>query len=141
MHGHDMRQYEFFLHTDAFNSTEVQDHFINPCCFGEDFALWLQTRLAETAGEAEVVQEDWGWCVLWRWKKHTFTIGIQLLEGGGDGETAEWRVFADYERMLNLGWFNWFFSKHVVLDDTAEVLEDILRANSEFKGLRRGDEE
>jgi len=32
--------------TDLFEHKKVGPHFINPCCFGEDFAGWLSTELA-----------------------------------------------------------------------------------------------
>jgi hypothetical protein len=31
--------------TPRFNQTEVQPHFINPCCFGEDCIFWLIAEL------------------------------------------------------------------------------------------------
>jgi hypothetical protein len=30
------------IETDLFEHREVKPHFINPCCFGEDFAAWLR---------------------------------------------------------------------------------------------------
>ena len=30
------------VETDLFEPREVKPHFINPCCFGEDFATWLR---------------------------------------------------------------------------------------------------
>jgi hypothetical protein len=33
--------------TPRFNQTEVQPHFINPCCFGEDCIFWLIAELWE----------------------------------------------------------------------------------------------
>ena len=49
--------------TPRFNQTEVQPHFINPCCFGEDCIFWLIAELRER-GWADLTdpwQEDWGW--------------------------------------------------------------------------------
>jgi hypothetical protein len=41
---------------------ESGEHFINPCCFGEDLAAWLRSRLAEKNVHAGTpYQEDWGW--------------------------------------------------------------------------------
>ena len=48
--------------TDRFNLSKVGEHFINPCCFGEDLASWLRIRLSERDVEVrEPYQEDWGW--------------------------------------------------------------------------------
>ena len=34
------------VETDLFEHREVKPHFINPCCFGEDFAAWLKQELS-----------------------------------------------------------------------------------------------
>ena len=34
------------VETDMFEHKEVKLHFINPCCFGEDFAAWLKHKLS-----------------------------------------------------------------------------------------------
>ena len=34
------------VRTELFNYREVKPHFINQCCFGEDFALWLKDKVA-----------------------------------------------------------------------------------------------
>jgi len=53
------------VRTELFNYREVKPHFINPCCFGEDFASWLKERISplEDSGFkiSEIIQEDYGW--------------------------------------------------------------------------------
>ena len=34
------------IETDMFEHREVKPHFINPCCFGEDFAAWMKRELS-----------------------------------------------------------------------------------------------
>jgi len=34
------------IETDLFEHREVKPHFVNPCCFVEDFALWLKQELS-----------------------------------------------------------------------------------------------
>ena len=36
------------VETDLFEHREVKPHFINPCCFGEDFASWLKQELSRS---------------------------------------------------------------------------------------------
>ncbi len=36
------------VETELFERREVRPHFINPCCFGEDFAGWLIGAIAPT---------------------------------------------------------------------------------------------
>jgi hypothetical protein len=33
------------VETGVFNHTDVKPDFINPCCFGEDFAAWLRQQI------------------------------------------------------------------------------------------------
>jgi hypothetical protein len=43
-----------------FNLSKVGEHFINPCCFGEDLAEWLRIKLIERSVEVrQPYQEDW----------------------------------------------------------------------------------
>jgi len=42
-----MIERSFTLETDLFEATTPGKHFINPRCFGEDFAAWLRERLQE----------------------------------------------------------------------------------------------
>jgi hypothetical protein len=53
------------IETDLFEHREVKPHFINACCFGEDFAAWLRqelSRFPDLGFElSEPIQEDYGW--------------------------------------------------------------------------------
>ena len=53
------------VETDLFEHREVKPHFINPCCFGEDFAVWIKRELSRFSALqfdlSEPVQEDYGW--------------------------------------------------------------------------------
>jgi hypothetical protein len=46
--------------TTCFNLSKVGEHFINPCCFGEDLAAWLRAKLVEGTLRLSN-EEDWGW--------------------------------------------------------------------------------
>ncbi|MGZ4841342.1 MAG: hypothetical protein ACXV5J_06325 [Candidatus Angelobacter sp.] len=58
------------VQTDLFNHRVVKPHFINPCCFGEDFAAWLREQLSPLADFgfklSKIIQEDYGWG-FWPW--------------------------------------------------------------------------
>ncbi|HEY1525243.1 MAG TPA: hypothetical protein VGH51_03310 [Candidatus Angelobacter sp.] len=53
------------VETDIFEHRQVKPHFINPCCFGEDFAAWLKEELSKDGDLkfkfSEAIQEDYGW--------------------------------------------------------------------------------
>ena len=64
-HGDFWMRDDIIIETNFFEHREVKSHFINPCCFGEDFAAWLRGRLSPLAAEgfhfADAIQEDYGW--------------------------------------------------------------------------------
>jgi hypothetical protein len=46
----------------AFEHAEPKEHWINPCCFGEDLAHWLAEELRPRGVQVEEPgQEDFGW--------------------------------------------------------------------------------
>src|SRR5688572_18393598 len=45
------------VETELFEHREVKPHFINPCCFGEDFARWLRGELADLAASGFELSE------------------------------------------------------------------------------------
>ncbi len=57
-----MNALRILFKTGRFNLSKVGEHFINPCCFGEDLAAWLRIELVERDVEVrQPYQEDWGW--------------------------------------------------------------------------------
>jgi hypothetical protein len=46
-----MNALHLLFRTNRFNLSKVGEHFINPCCFGEDLAAWLGGRLREKGVE------------------------------------------------------------------------------------------
>ena len=97
-----MGEHLLWVTTDRFEASIPGANFINPRCFGEDFALWLQPRLAEQGLEvSEPIQEDWGWVILVSLAGHTFTISIGVLDESIGQLPADWRIGVDYEKPLN----------------------------------------
>jgi hypothetical protein len=39
------------IETNVFEHRQVKPHFINDCCFGEDFTEWPRQRLANSVGD------------------------------------------------------------------------------------------
>jgi hypothetical protein len=92
--------------TDLFEHRQVGPHFINPCCFGEDFAGWLLAELAslrEGGFEfSEPIQEDYGWGVWCRHGDDPYWIALSYCGDGPTEEPAEWVVSVNYDPGLNL---------------------------------------
>jgi hypothetical protein len=90
------------VETGRFEVTTPGPDFINPRCFGEDFALWLREQLAgEGIGTSEPIQEDWGWVLLLSSKGHAFTLAIGVMDESIGQVPAVWRLELTYERVVN----------------------------------------
>lgn len=93
------------VRTDRFDHREVKPHFINPCCFGEDFARWLRQQLTALTDEgfelSEPIQEDYGWGLWASRGRDPFWIALSCC-GDGPGEgPVEWVVSVAYDPGLN----------------------------------------
>lgn len=82
------------IRTDLFEHREVKAHFINPCCFGEDFAIWLRQQLNgfKDTITSEPIQEDYGWGVWARCAGTRFWIALSYVGDGPQEEPPEWVV-------------------------------------------------
>ena len=82
--------------TKLFNTEDVKDYFINPCCFGDDCAQWLIDRLVSQGSEKvdeRPTQEDWGWFFSVTTGHRDFMICVGLHEDKDSPNT--WLVFTD----------------------------------------------
>lgn len=119
-----MRDHVTFL-SDAFNLTEVRENFINPCCFGEDVAVWMIERLRahpDLEVTPEPCQEDWGWEVFLSCRGRRFFIGIGQYEMD-DG--LGWLCFVESRLPFYMRWFGLMddAEKQVVCDALGVALE------------------
>ena len=94
------------VETEMFDHREVKPHFINPCCFGEDFAAWLKKEISTLADSGfnvlEIIQEDYGWG-FWAWHgKDPFWVAISYVGDGPQEPPAQWVISIDYDPGLNL---------------------------------------
>jgi hypothetical protein len=126
----------FTLETDLFEATVPGPHFINPRCFGEDFAGWLKTRLeARGVPVSEPIQEDWGWVMIAPFRASRFTLSIGVMDESIGRTPAEWRVGVSYEKPLN-GLRAWFRSPPTdELSQLAQLLDDILRGEERIHNV------
>ena len=94
------------VETEMFEHSEVKPHFINPCCFGEDFAAWLKERLSQL-GEfgfhfSNAIQEDYGWGFWAYYDKDPFWIALSYVGDGPQEAPAQWVISVNYDPGLNL---------------------------------------
>jgi hypothetical protein len=99
-----MNALSILFKTGRFNLSKVGEHFINPCCFGEDLATWLRQRLIERQVEArEPYQEDWGWELPAKSGDQSYYL---CMSGNADGcaanpDEGEWRIIVEQKRSIS----------------------------------------
>jgi hypothetical protein len=128
-----------FVTTDLFEATAAGEHFVNPRCFGEDFASYLRDRCdAEAIPASEPIQEDFGWVLLLGKPPRQFTLALGILDESIGEVPSVWRVGLSFERPMN-GIGAWFRSPPAAdLDALFARLRAVLAAESRF---RMSDEE
>ncbi len=92
------------VETDLFNHREVKPHFINDCCFGEDFAAWLRERISDLPGFefSEPIQEDYGWGFWASCGKQSFWVALSYVGSGPTEEPGQWVVLFAHDTGLNI---------------------------------------
>jgi len=92
---------DLYLATGRFNRTKAGSHFINPHCFGEDFAAWLAAELSKFGAQIirNPYQEDWGWEFSVAFDGSRYFVGIgPESEGPEETDYGHWRIFVERRR-------------------------------------------
>ena len=94
------------VETELFEHRQVKPHFINPCCFGEDFAAWLKKEIAALESSdfsfSEIIQEDYGWGFWARRGGDPFWVALSYVGDGPHDSPAQWVISVSYDPGLNL---------------------------------------
>jgi hypothetical protein len=97
--------YQITVETDLFEHLETKPHFINPCCFGEDFAAWLKLELSQfpelDVELSEPIQEDYDWGIWASQGKDRFWIALSYVGDGPQEAPAQWVISVSYDPGLN----------------------------------------
>lgn len=125
------------VETDLFEHREVKPHFINPCCFGEDFAAWLKqglSRFTELDFElSEAIQEDYGWGFWALRGKDRFWIALSYVGDGPQETPAQWVISVAYDPRLNLVKRMLHKPDHKALEELRDSVRQILASNSAIR--------
>jgi hypothetical protein len=122
--------------TKLFNTEEVKDYFVNPCCFGDDCAQWLIDMLVSQGVERvdeRPTQEDWGWFFSVTMGQRDCMICVGLYEDKDSPNT--WLVFIESQS-------GWLSGKLFARSDDAELLavcqavDRALKSASEISDVR-----
>ena len=133
-----MNALDILFKTSRFNLSKVGEHFINPCCFGEDLAAWLRMKLIDRNIEAfEPYQEDWGWELP---ANHGSDSYYLCMSGNADRSSTnedegEWRIIVEKRRSI---WQRLRGEGKIAADDRmARIIEEILSREPAIRGVQR----
>jgi hypothetical protein len=128
------------VETDLFEHREVKPHFINPCCFGEDFAEWLKGELLRSpnlnAEFSEPVQEDYEWGLWVTCGGDRFWIALSYVGDGPQEAPAQWVVSVRYDPGLNLAKRLFHKPAQEVLGQLRARVQEVLAANHAIKMIK-----
>ena len=124
------------IETDLFEHREVKPHFINRCCFGEDFAAWLRGQLPPLDFEfSEPIQEDYGWGFWASHGKDRFWIASSYMGDGPQEAPAQWVVSVDYDPGLNLVKRILHKPNRELLERLRECIREAITSNNAIKTI------
>jgi hypothetical protein len=128
------------VETDQFEHRVVKANFINPCCFGEDFAIWLKREISLSPGLgvelSDPVQEDYGWGIWVSKGKDRFWVAISYVGDGPQEAPAQWVVSATYDPGMNLVKRLFHKPDQQVLAQLRDRIRQILVSNGAIKIVR-----
>jgi hypothetical protein len=121
------------VRTDLFEHSTVGPHFINDCCFGEDFAQWLRGALSHLTAAgfsfSDPIQEDYGWGL---WAQHggdRFWIALSYGHDGPIEGPAEWMVSVNRDDGLNILRRLWRRPDPAILSALRDAIRNALGTN------------
>jgi hypothetical protein len=119
--------------TDLFESKEVQAHFINDRCFGEDLARWFVDAASGGAFSfSEPFQEDWGWAVSAEAKGEKFVIAFGIMDESIGQDQADWLITIEKIRR-----WKFFGSKDSRLrGELCDLVQNVLRDKAHIREIR-----
>jgi hypothetical protein len=133
-----MNALRILFRTNRFNLSKVGAHFINPCCFGEDLAAWLQGKLRELEIEIRPpYQEDWGWELPAKLPSGSYYLCMSgnAEESSADKDDGEWGIMVEKKR--SVGQLLTGKGKIRSDDEMMRTVEEILTKEPAIREVRR----
>jgi hypothetical protein len=132
-----MNASQILFKTNRFNLSKVGEHFINPCCFGEDLAAWLRIKLNERRVEVDqAYQEDWGWELPAACGNDSYYLCMSgnSDELSTDQNEGEWRIIIEKRRTIGQRLSG--AGKITANDEMVKTIEQILSGEPTVREVR-----
>jgi hypothetical protein len=131
-----MNALHILFRSNYFNLSKVGEHFINPCCFGEDLATWLRSKLAGKSIEtAPPYQEDWGWELPAKTGRDSYYLCMSGNADNSGNDEGEWRIIFEKRRSI---WERLTGRGKIAADDPlVRLVEEILATDPAIGNVHR----
>lgn len=91
----------YYFKSDLFEIESGEDQEINPGIYGKSLAFWLSRQLKAYGYEVEIIEEDWGRCLICSRSPHLLWVGCgnvynrKLIKNGKVPAAGEvtWQCF------------------------------------------------
>ena len=123
--------------TNRFNLSQVSEDFINPCCFGEDIALWFRAKLGEQHYDVSSPwQEDWGWQLSAKREPNRYRLSFSGNSKGDsqDPNDGQWRIIVEKRRSIADRIHG--RGKIGVNDAFVQTIENMLKSEPQIRDVR-----
>ena len=94
----------YWFKSSKFEIEAGEDEDINPGIYGRQLAIWLKSRLEESGYSVELIEEDWGRCLMCSWDPFRLWVGCANVWNPdlGPGQSPNkndivWHCFATAE--------------------------------------------
>lgn len=98
----------YWFKSELFKIQKNEDQETNPLCYGKELAEWLCAKFLKLGYQADVIPEDWGWCVMCRNDAYYLWVGCAAMhseysvenynpDNPPRGNTVIWHTFPHFE--------------------------------------------
>lgn len=120
----------YWFKSSIFEIEPDEDEEINPGIYGRQLAVWLKARLEEVGYPVEIINEDWGCCLMCSWDPFRLWVGCANMmdfesvhDGTSNKEDIVWHCFVTAE----IPFFKRLFRKIDTASAVSKLNADIAR--------------
>ena len=73
-------EHSYWFTSELFEVEKGEDEETNPGCYGKSLANWLCSKLIVLGYDAEVIPEDWGWCIMCVYGDYLLWVGCGAVQ-------------------------------------------------------------
>lgn len=121
--------------SDAFNTTETKENYINPENYGDDVCAWLSEELmkAGVTVDGDPGQEDFGWYMSFGLNSESYCL-VCANRNGDEDDPPMWIMWIE----KNVGFLKSIFGQREksISADAVSLVDKVLKASDKIRNVR-----